>query len=93
MNPILASRKSHRNGLGVEISKRDDGTGSYFSIDFNPFLPGDDARTRLGRASVVTLRSGDIQKAEEQADNLVRDRTAHLCSDGCSKWNRVADSR
>jgi hypothetical protein len=25
MNPILASQKSHSNGLGVDISKRDDG--------------------------------------------------------------------
>jgi hypothetical protein len=92
MNPLLASRKCHSNGLGVQISTRDDGAGSYFSIDFDPFQPGDEISKRLGRATVVTLRSDDVQKAEEQADNLVREKTPHRCSDGCSEWIRVADS-
>lgn len=93
MNPILASRKSHTNGLVVKIVRGDDGQGSYFSMDFDPFLPGDDVNTSAGRARVFTLRHGDIQQAEEQADNLVRERkTLHRCSAGCSKWNRAADS-
>ena len=88
---MLASRKSHSHGLVVRILTRYDGAVRYFSIDFDPFLLSVPERPGV-KVDVFTLRHVVIQEAEEQADELVREKTPHRCSDGCSKWNRVADS-
>ena len=70
---MLASRKSHSHGLVVRILRRYDGSVRYFSIDFDPFLPFVQDRPDV-KVGVFTLRHVAIQEAEEQADELVRER-------------------
>jgi hypothetical protein len=82
METAVMSRKSHDDGVVVEIIRHNEGVGDFFSID----VPSSDKKEPYFRRVFPSESEAQIK-----ADS-VKQEAGHRCSSRCSLWVRVEAS-